>query len=250
MSFPLFPTVLFEDDHFLFLDKPAGLDCAIQKEGRPFSVSRWLQEHRPELQPFGYRPDDFGLLNRIDAETSGVLVAGKTALARDGFLTLTKQGKIKKEYLALAESIITRPLSVSLSIGARSRTAHKVRAIPVPRKKDRALPARTDFLPLSHCAELRATLLQATIYQGRRHQIRAHAEASAFPLIGDILYGSTRQIPKPGCAQPAFLLHSFRVSFSSPITGTAVNVSAPLPDSLLALRKQFLWFDLLENLFT
>lgn len=224
------PTIIQEDEHYLYINKPAGYDSASIPGGREASVAAWLKTNYPQYQHFGYSDHDNGLLNRLDFETSGLLVAAKTLEGRGGFLELTRRNGIIKQYLALVDNAFTSSMTIEGSIGSRGRNSKLVRVYLKPRKKDRALPATTVCRPFGIWKEKNVSLVEADIHLGRRHQIRAHLSHKGFSLVGDTLYGSTRTLNDLDIEYPvSFMLHSCAISFHHPIEKRETRIVCPHP---------------------
>lgn len=241
------PHIIGDDPHYLFISKPACYDSAEVSGGRPESVVSWLKKQFPEIGSYGYSASDHGLLNRLDYETSGLLIAAKSAEARDSFIELSKRGGITKRYQALVEGLIEKPLDISAHIGARGRSSQSVRTFTNPRKKDRALPAYTHCKPLAVSDVSDLSIIEVSITVGRRHQIRVHMAHAGHPLMGDTLYGSHRTLSElRGITHPSnFILHSVAIDWTHPVIKTRSSIECPLPEALINLRKNLAWRKLL-----
>ena len=221
------PQVLFEDTSLLVLSKPSKLHSVGQLESNSPSLAQIIGEQYPELVNASEKKEDFGLVNRLDFETSGLVLVAKT---RDIWTKLREQiqrGEIHKEYLALADGIFDDNREISTFIGNPNRGAPKVRVFAEkPRKKDRALPAKSLFAPYKILKDKQATIIQVIAPTARRHQIRAHAAFVGHPLIGDTQYGSTRSVGDVVVGrEERFLLHAGLMRLVHPVTGKEVSVA-------------------------
>ncbi|MDW8398616.1 MAG: RNA pseudouridine synthase [Acetobacteraceae bacterium] len=201
--------ILALTDSVLILDKPAGLPVHAARPGRP-SVTDWL----PYLR-FGKRRDPQPA-HRLDADTAGCLVLGRTkpALAELGAAFAAR--RVEKRYWAvvrggpLAEAgVIELPLAKT----STAATGWRMRADPAGQ------PARTLWRVLARGPE--TTLLELSPETGRTHQLRVHCAASGWPILGDALYG-----PR-GAAGPLHLLARF-------VAVPGASATAPVPEALHA----------------
>jgi len=207
--------VLFEDEHLVAIDKAAGVTAqpTASKEGASLldAVSRYLG--RPA-----------GLVHRLDKETSGVTVFGKTKAATRALAAEFREGRARKRYLAvtgpgLAErGEITLPLSKDPSRPGRQRAS----------KTANGVPARTDFTRLFE--GLGFCLVALFPRTGRTHQLRAHLTALGTPILGDALYGGAGGAQ--GLLAGRCLLHAQALLVRHPATADEVLIEAPLPPDL------------------
>jgi tRNA pseudouridine32 synthase / 23S rRNA pseudouridine746 synthase len=210
--------ILYEHPSFLVLNKPAGM--AVLPEGwdadAPFLVRLLEQEY-----------GKIWIVHRLDKVTSGVMVIARTAEAHRNLSIQFEQHRVQKIYHAIVNGVpawerqsASQPLRVD--VGHSHRTAVN---------NARGKPALTEFHVLERFHSY--SLLEAMPATGRTHQIRVHAYALGFPLLGDTLYSArkTDLISRPA-------LHSFSLAFLHPLTGEMVTCSASYPhDFQLALEK-------------
>ena len=211
--------VLFEDEHLLVVNKPAGWNTHAPAPYAGEGIYDWLRHREP-------RWADLAILHRLDKETSGVLVFGKTPLANKSLTEQFEQRLVAKRYLLLTD----RPpppgeLVVRSNI---TRDGDRYASLPSGAVGD---PAETRFRCEVPKADGGRWEVAAEPFTGRTHQIRVHAAAQGFPILGDTLYGGT----------PAarVFLHAAEISFCHPATGAAVTLRAPADfaaEARLALR--------------
>lgn len=225
--------VLWEDEHLLVVDKPAGL---VVHPGAghhgPTLVDAVASRISQELPPGGdaERP---GIVHRLDRETSGLLIVARTDAAHRVLQEAIRERTVTREYLALVDG---RPESRTGTVDApigrdrHVRTRHSLDT-DTPRR------AVTHFVIEEVLA--RTTLLRVTLETGRTHQIRVHLRAIGLPVAGDPEYG---RAAGPAGEHPLGLerqfLHAARLSFAHPVTGETVEVVSPLPADLDAALAQ------------
>lgn len=228
--------VLWEDQHLLVVDKPAGL-VVHQGAGHhgPTLVDAVAGHITAELPPGGdaERP---GIVHRLDRDTSGLLIVARTDEAHRLLQEAIRDRTVTREYLALVDGRPdARTGTVDAPIGRdrHVRTKHSL-------DTDTPRNAVTHFVIEE--ALPRTSLLRVTLETGRTHQIRVHLKAIGLPVAGDPEYGrSGGGAAGPAGAHPLGLqrqfLHAARLSFTHPITGAPVQVASPLPgDLVLALQ--------------
>lgn len=226
------PGVLFEGEHCLVIDKPAGVPTVPDRAGVA-GIHGLLSRLRPHA--------DLRIAHRLDRDTSGCLVLAK---GREGARHLDAEfraGRVQKEYLALVHGVpIAERTEVELCLGPDPRRPGKVIAAPQPRRGFRA--ARTEILCQRRFADL--ALVRLWPRTGRGHQLRVHCSAVGHPIVGDADYGGgplllsalkRRYKQRVGVAERPLLermfLHAERIRFTDR-DGTEVDVQAPLPREL------------------
>jgi len=212
-------TVVYEDDHLLIVDKPAGLVVHPARGHRTGTLAQALAGRAAG----GEDPYRAGIVHRLDRDTSGLLVVAKSDEVHRALKALLAARALHREYLALVEG---RPPARSGTIDAPIGR-HRHDRVLMSIDTDDPREARTHFeierlLP-------QATLLRIVLDTGRTHQIRVHLAAIDHPVCGDPQYGTAGVYG----LQRQFL-HAARLSFVHPVTAEAVDVSAPLPGDLAA----------------
>lgn len=219
--------VLFEDDHLIAIDKPAGV-AVHGGSGVSFGVIEQLRQARPHAKLLE-------LVHRLDRETSGILLIAKKRSALTRLQDQFRYRETGKTYLALVDGtwpahkkVIDLPLHKYLQADGerRVRVVSKddpdgMRAISIV-KVAKAVSTSRAF-----------SLLEVTIKTGRTHQIRVHLAASGHPIAGDDKYGDfelNKALQKQGLRR--MFLHAWRLQFNHPATGERVELTAPLPPDL------------------
>src|SRR3984893_10594474 len=223
---PIPLAILYEDEHLLAIDKPAGLVVHPSPGHRSGTLVNALLHHVRDLQGIGgeLRP---GIIHRLDRATSGVLVVAKTDLAHASLSRQMKKRSMKKEYLALVAGIPrVRKGEVTYAIGRDPRDRKKMKAFRSPGGLPAgAREARTLYEIEREFFGLGLTLLRCRLVTGRTHQIRVHLAAPGMPIAGDPVYGRPRYDrvkdagPKKRLAEcPRQALHAERLAFRHPAT--------------------------------
>jgi 23S rRNA pseudouridine1911/1915/1917 synthase len=225
--------IIHSDDDIIVIDKPAGVDSVIQKNGRAGSVAEQLLLLYPGQKEVGRSENDSGLLNRLDRETSGIMLAARNRSAFDFLLGEMKMQRIEKTYLVLVSGIISKNGIVNLPLGHAKKNKRKM-ATPVNGKKIRGKTqeAMTEFMRLDKSTT--HSLLEVTISEGRMHQIRVHMAAIGHPVAGDVMYGGTSI---PGLER--HFLHAWKIGFRHPIACREFKFVSKLPVELKAVLDNF-----------
>jgi 23S rRNA (cytosine1962-C5)-methyltransferase len=209
--------ILYEDEHLLAINKPAGMNTHSPSPFAGEGIYEWLKNREP-------RWANLAIIHRLDKETSGVIVFGKTALANRSLTAQFAGRKVSKKYLLLIDGKISfENLKVE---SALVRAGEKYLSRPSHPGGERA---ETRFRRLKSASG--KMLIEAEPVTGKTHQIRVHAAANGFPILGDTLYGGTT-------AERVFL-HAAEISFQHPATGKQMTLTAPenfSEESRLALR--------------
>lgn len=224
--------IVYEDDFILAINKPSGIHSVMIPENPGPSIAQKLADADQSFTEISTKTEDSGLINRIDFHTSGILIAGKTKEAWLETRANLLSESVFKSYLACVEGKL-EDIVIENYIGTPNRRAAKVKVYKKePKKKDRALPANTEIKVLSHIEDKDVSFIRAIVHAGRRHQIRAHSGSINHPLVGDDLYGSSRNLSEVlGFDAPHFFLHAERIKFIHPITKELIDIHAPIPTS-------------------
>lgn len=219
--------VLYEDEEVLVLNKPAGL--AVQ------GGTKTTQHVDRLLSAWGEGLERPRLVHRLDRDTSGVLILGKTPGAAAKLAGAFAKRRAQKTYWAIVagnpkpnEGIIEVPL-VKKGVGDRELV------VPADPKDPRGDPAETEYVTISRAAH-RAAWLALRPYTGRTHQLRAHMKAIGHPILGDPKYGDDVTTELAGGLK--LQLHARRVTLPHPSAGL-ISVEAPLSPEMKAGFERF-----------
>lgn len=209
-------TLRYQDDALVLADKPAGMPSHPLDAGERGCLANALLARFPEMAHLGYDKRQAGLVNRLDNDTSGLLLAARSREAWQALRELLRQGGIEKRYLALTSAAVSVG-EVRLWLAPRG-----ARVAVVPAESAEARETHSCVLA---CTPVRTNryLVELTAAHAYRHQVRVHLAELGAPLVGDALYG--------GAAGPHHFLHASRMCFVHPFTGATVDVTSPLPDA-------------------
>lgn len=212
--------VLFEDDGFLILNKPAGF-AVHGGSGIDSGIIEGLRQLRPEAR-------FLELVHRLDRDTSGCLIIAKKRSALRKLHELFRDDRVQKTYLALLsglwaakEKVVNAPLLKNVSKGGE-------RMVVVSQS---GKAAETAFKRLKLFRD--STLVEASPKTGRTHQIRVHAATIGHPIVGDDRYGIdevNRNFKARGYKR--MFLHAQKLNFQHPVTDEKLSIFAPLPKQL------------------
>ena len=213
--------VRFEDDHLLVVAKPAGLPTHPTASRRTGTLVNRLVGMGEPLSS-GSAPDRPGIVHRLDAGTSGLLVVAKDDRTHALLAQLFARHEVARRYLALVRGAVEPD-----RFAVEAPLARRRGRIVVRRGGGRA--AETEFQVRERMP--RATLVEAAPRTGRTHQIRVHLAAVGHPVLGDSRYGGGGDDARRlGLTRP--FLHAWRLGFEHPVTGQLVQLEEPLPDDL------------------
>jgi 23S rRNA pseudouridine1911/1915/1917 synthase len=229
--------ILFEDDHLLVVDKPAGL--VVHPAAGNFDgtmVNALLHHCAGRLSGIGgvARP---GIVHRIDKDTSGLLVVAKTDPAHEGLAAQFARHSVERRYTALVGGIPVPPAGRIEGALARSSTNRQKMAIV---KEGRGKHAITHFRTIRGFTG--AAQVECRLETGRTHQIRVHMASIGHALLGDAVYGRHTATASgklaPILKQLGFTrqaLHAATLGFQHPVTKEMLSFESPLPADMLAL---------------
>ncbi|GAC1465844.1 MAG: RNA pseudouridine synthase [Isosphaeraceae bacterium] len=218
----MMPNVLYEDNHCLALDKPAGLLTQGDITGEPTLVD----EARAYLKTRYAKPGDvyIGLVHRIDRPTSGVVLLARTSKAAARLSLQFREGTVKKTYLAVVEGHC-REEEGEWSHTLRKDERKNVVDVVAPGTPG-GQTAILSFRVIRRRSD--ASLMQIRPRTGRSHQIRVQLAAQGIPIVGDRKYGASRRIVALD-GKPRVALHALQLIFRHPTRGEEISVRALVP---------------------
>jgi len=197
--------VIYEDKDVLVVDKPAGISVFVEGTITGKTLIDYLLLQRPELQHVGEAPR-YGIVHRLDKDTSGVLLVAKTTEALIFFQKQFKNREVEKKYTALATGVIKEGGQIKTLMGRSPADPRKQKAYSLEEKKVGLREAVTEYKVLKQLQQY--TLLEVAMKTGRKHQIRCHLASIHHPIAGDTLYGF-KDSPRPAGLTRQFLHAAF-----------------------------------------
>ncbi|MBI5784659.1 MAG: 23S rRNA pseudouridine(1911/1915/1917) synthase RluD [Rhodocyclales bacterium] len=220
--------VVYEDEHLLVIDKPAGLVVHPGSGNWSGTMMNALLHHAPQLAAVPRA----GIVHRLDKDTSGLLVVAKTLAAQTDLVRQLQARTVKRHYLALVHGEVAVPGSVDAPIGRHPVQRTKMAIVT---RGGSGRDALTHYAPRERFAA--ATLVECRLATGRTHQIRVHLASIGHPLVGDPVYGRRKSIDAVLDAFPRQALHAWRLALVHPATGEEMSWEAPLPPDFAGLLE-------------
>ncbi len=217
--------VIEENEHFLIINKPAGIQVHPSTSQESGTVANWIIARYPEIHNVGdaTRP---GIVHRLDRDTSGLLIIARTKRSFTALKKLFKDRNIKKRYLALVFGIPKeKEGTVTTPIARSTRSDRQTVAPQGKRVKGVIRPAETHYRIIETFEN--SALIEVEPATGRTHQIRVHMASIGHPIFGDRLYASkaSREL---SANLPRHLLHATSLDFT--LFGKEYSFKSPLPN--------------------
>lgn len=224
--------IVYEDKHVMIINKPVGMlsqKAEAKDESLVEHVISYMLESgqltEDELRKF--KPS---ICNRLDRNTSGLLVAGKSLAGLQKMGELFKDRSLKKYYRCLVAGQVSEEIFIKGYLTKDERTN---RVCILDMQTEDSLPIETEYRPIWSNGS--CTLLEVHLITGRTHQIRAHLASQGHPIVGDYKYGNRKvnEAYKVKYGLESQLLHAYRMELPS-LTGELADISekqfvAPLP---------------------
>ena len=237
-DFPL--DILFEDSYLLVVNKPAGMVVHPAAGHYSDTLVNALLAHTENLSE-GSALDRPGLVHRIDKETSGLLVIAKNNLSHENLAHQFKNRTMHRKYFAVVEGKLKNSAGFYESYLAR-HPQHRKKFASVRDLKTKKILTTTDAIPeigkwsKTHYKILKTHAqihyMELKLETGRTHQIRVHLSEMGAPVVGDVLYGSKRELPR-------FYLHAAELGFVHPQTGEKLFFKKDWPEEDLKLIQSW-----------
>jgi 23S rRNA pseudouridine1911/1915/1917 synthase len=217
-------SLVFVDTHVVVVDKPAGISTVPYEDERD-TLDQKLRGLLRRLPNAG-RDAPLGVVQRLDKETTGLLVFARTVPAKRHLQQQLREHSVKRRYLALAHGtvhgrVLRSRLVTDRGDGLRGSTKN-------PRLGRESITHVTTLEQLSG-----ATLIECRLETGRTHQIRIHLSEAGHPLLGERVY--VRRYAGPLLDAPRVMLHATELGFLHPITGRPMHFTRPLPEDMSAV---------------
>lgn len=223
--------ILYEDEHLIVLDKPAGLVVHPAAGHSAGTLLNALLAHAPELD----RLPRAGIVHRLDKDTSGVMVVARSLVAHTALVEQLQSRTMGREYEAVVVGAMTGGGHVDAPIGRHPQQRKKMAVVESGKHAVTHYRLLQRFRGHSH--------IRCKLETGRTHQIRVHMAHIRHPLVGDPVYGGRMRVPPGADAELLEMLRTFRrqalhaqsLQLVHPTRGEAMVFESPLPDDLTAL---------------
>ena len=243
------PTVIFEDDELLVINKPAGMIVNRADTTKDVkTVQEWIQEYGIQKGFWTSQNDvilgseappesDFynraGIVHRLDKETSGLLIVAKTPTAFENLQGQFKERIVKKKYIALAHGEV-KPSEgeINVTVGRLPWNRKRFGVVPGGRESFTNYKVLGIKYSVSGSKKEPLTLLELSPLTGRTHQIRVHLKYLGFPIVSDELYAGRKQARGDRKWCERLFLHAAEIVFQHPKSGEMVTFESKLPDDL------------------
>lgn len=220
--------VIYQDQYIIVVNKPAMVESqptpARYKGTLYEALLLWLQNpYKLNVKP------SLGMVQRLDRETSGVMIFSTHPLAHKGLTQAFTEHQAKKKYLALVCGQLNSISGKFVSELAKNRASNNMKSVVSGGKM--AVTHYTTIRQFNDC-----TLVEVDIPTGRMHQIRVHFSEAGHPLVGDVRYGYHAHMMN--ICVPRTLLHSWQLQCLHPVDGTMLSFHAPLPSDFQRILEQ------------
>lgn len=222
----LVPTIVFEDDDILVLDKPSGLTVHEGSGTTESTLVDYLKRNGFKLAE-STGEDREGIVHRLDRETSGLMVVAKTDKAAEGLKRQFADKSAGRYYLAIIEPPLKEDVVVEANLARNPKNRIKISV------QKEGKEAKSAFKKIALSSNGKFELIAAKLFSGRTHQIRAHMAHLGRHIVGDDLYGFKSQNAKIEASR--VMLHAAVLYFYHPVNLQKVSFFAPPPDDFNAL---------------
>lgn len=212
--------IAHEDKNLLILDKPPYLIVHPTQKKVDKTLANGIVNY---FQQIGMNNEVPRFYNRLDMNTSGLIVVAKNAYSQS---FLQDKGEVKKYYQALVLGVMPEDsYLIERPIGRVGEDLRRIELSP----NDGGQEAKTLITVMKRFPERGLTLVEAELFTGRTHQIRAHLSLEGFPILGDELYGGKDE------RAPRQMLHSYKLKYLDPETGILKEIEVELPEDMLKI---------------
>lgn len=233
--------IIYEDEDILIINKPPHLVIHEAPSVKEPTLVDWLKNNAHILHTLSGK-ERYGIIHRLDKQTSGALAIAKSHLAYQTLPQALKERQMGRFYLAIIDLPLKSHEEVRLFMGRNPRNRlkmSKIHVLPNGTIPKGARDSKSAFVKLATSDNGACELIAVKLYTGRTHQIRTHLESISRHILGDTLYGY-KSSAKTYHYQDRILLHAYILYLNHPKSGYAHTFKAPiLPDMLKFLQTHF-----------
>jgi len=217
--------IIYEDEQILAINKPTGQVVHPATGHWEKTLMNAVSFHRKSTKEIGER-QRAGLIHRIDKDTSGIVLIGKTSEALWHFSKQFAERKVEKKYIAVVIGDIQKALGgdgklIQNYLGRNKKVRKKITEIRPP--KGRLAITKFTYIKKCKVGKKQVSVVEASPKTGRTHQIRVHLNRIGYPILGDVIYGRKNKYKR-------LMLHAWTIKVRN-IKGKLLNLEAPLPSS-------------------
>lgn len=214
------PTIIYEDEHILVVDKPSGMAVHGEDDDPTGTVVGWFLKHSPEAKGVGEprlnknskEIERSGVVHRLDRETSGVMVLAKNQNAFDSLKTQFQERQVKKEYIALVYGHMKEKWgTINRAIGRSNRDFRRRSAERGAKGHLREAVTDWEVLKQGEYKGEKFAHLRLRPKTGRMHQLRVHLKAIGHPIVGDKLYAGKKLEQSNNLGRNRLVLHAHKL---------------------------------------
>lgn len=224
--------IIYEDDEVLVLNKPPFLVVHNAPSVKEATLLDWLKSRGFSLSTLAGE-ERFGIVHRLDKETSGAIVIAKSNHAHTSLSSQLQNREMGRYYLAIIDGRLGERKTIECQMGRNPK--NRLKMVSLERVRQKNLPSRyskSDFIPLLCSKNGDFELIAAKLHTGRTHQIRTHLESISKHILGDRLYGYK------GECDVRIMLHAYLMYFIHPSTGKKMFFKVPVFDDMLEFLYQ------------
>jgi 23S rRNA pseudouridine1911/1915/1917 synthase len=233
--------IIFEDEQFLVLNKPAGIVVNKSDSAKEITVQEWMEEKlaseglvvtgESEIEKeFISRG---GVVHRLDKDTSGLLLLAKNPESFEKLKDQFKERTVAKKYLTLVHGDVKPPEGqIDAPIERSPFNRMHFGVFPGGREAQTIYRKQANYERIQGKEKEVFSLLEVEPKTGRTHQIRVHMKYVNHPVVSDPIYGGRKNLQQDLEFCPRLFLHAFEISFLHPITGEKLAFKAELPPEL------------------
>lgn len=220
--------VVYEDEHILVINKPAGLVVHPAAGHASGTLLNGLLHHAPQVRDIPRA----GIVHRLDKDTSGIMAVAKSLLAHSKLVEQLQARSVGRTYEAIVSGVVTSGGTIDAPIGRHPQQRQKMGVTEGGKQAISHFRVVQRFRSYTH--------VRVQLETGRTHQIRVHMAHAGFPLVGDPVYGGRFRIPpaaSPTLVEslkefPRQALHAWKLELDHPATGERMGWQVPRPEDM------------------